>query len=371
MKYDLSVAVIISMMILISCQESADRSQDAPRPFEASHYDQEYWISYFESSDNGLWENDTLKHITYKREGHLSTSSGEEVSVFRPYSMCVYDGNIYITDAGVYQIVALDEGYSELWRAGDQGEGPGHFTMMTSLAATKDFVLALNSGLSRVEVFDRETGDYSHSFQFMGAEDIITIDDSTVAIGSRMNSDGDIHIVDVHGDILQSFGVTETLEYHNIPRSDLMRLAYDSNGRICIFNRYEGRLAIYDIDSEECIYRGSRSYPSEPRGPLSLISENGEERQVYFPIGGNVFLGYENTINVVLCNVMQDRSFISDPEYLDYAPVTLIDRYNWEGSYLDTYCLPDSCISHVTMLSEDMMIGRNYAEGAIKVFSVE
>lgn len=329
------------------------------------------WKMYLESTDDGLWEGDSHKSVVYNSTAQYCDTSGQVLEVFRPSSFCEYDDNVYIADAATFQIIACDSNGSVLWRTGGRGEGPGHFTMMTSIAAVNNYIFALNPGLSRIEVFHRETGEYSHSFPFIAAEDIIALNDSTIAVGSRMGTGGDICVLDVEGDILKEFGETETVDYYSIPRSDLMRLCADDSGRICIYNRYEGLLAIYDIESEACLFRGSRTYPATPEPPREMINEDGEKRLVFFPIGGNAYTGPHGAINIIICNIMQDGTFISDPTYLDYAPITAVDRYDWEGNYLDSYCLPDSCINRVLYLPDGRIIARNYVEGSIKIFSNE
>lgn len=365
----LLLAILSIVFASIGC-ESSESHSDQPQDHATLDYEVMHeWKLYLESSDDGLWEDNIQHSVTFSTVDQYGDSSGQVLEVYRPVSLCEYDGNVYITDAATYQIIACDSDGSELWRAGGQGEGPGEFTMMTSIAAVNDYVLALNPGLSRIEVFFRDSGEYSHSITFVAAEDIIAIDDSTVAVGSRMGTNGDIHILDVQGETLSEFGVTETIDYYSIPRSDLMRLCTDGNGRICIFNRYEGLLAIYDIESEECCFRGSRTYPATPEPPLETVDDNGDVRFVHFPIGGNAYCGPGGMINVIVCNIMQDGSFISDPDYLDFAPITAVDRYDWEGNYLDSYCLPDSCINRAVYLQDGRIIARNYAEGSVQVFT--
>ena len=144
-----------------------------------------------------------------------------------------------------------------------------------------------------------------------------------------------------------------------------MRICVSANGKVALFNRYEGLLVIYDSATEECVYRGSRNYPASPTPPEDFINSSGEERTMFFPVGGNVFCGPEGMLNVVVCNYMDDGPFISDPEYLDFAPVTAVDRYDWDGSYLDSYCLPDSSINYVAGLPDGRVVARNFAEGII------
>ncbi len=45
--------------------------------------------------------------------------------------------------------------------------------------------------------------------------------------------------------------------------------------------------------------------------------------------------------------------------------VTAVDRYDWDGSYLDSYCLPDTSINYVAGLPDGRVVARNFAEGII------
>ena len=326
------------------------------------------WVSYLQSSDQGLWEESANSILFYRNDGPFIDEELPEPAIYRPYAVCSFEDTVYVTDTAKYQIVALDGNGSVLWKAGGEGEGPGHFTMMTSLAVSKNYIAALNYAQSRIEFFNKD-GSFSHSTGFVGAEDIVAISDSLFAVASSMEHGGDIHILDPNDGVLSSFGEVETIHYANIPRSDLLRLCSGPNGILCLYNRYEGLLAIYDIYTKECLFRGSRNYPASPEPPREERNSSGETRMAFFPIGGNTFVGPDGMLNVVICNLMEDGSFISDPEYLDFAPITAIDRYDWEGNYLDSYCLPDSCINYVTCLPDGRIIGRNFAEGTLREFS--
>jgi len=326
------------------------------------------WTEYMQSTDNALWK-DSIEHlISYRFLGHLYDEESLDIPVYAPFAVCCYSDTIFVTDASTKEIVALDFNGEVLWKAGGEGEGPGEFSMMTTLAVSSRYVAASNIHLERVEIFNRD-GSYFNSFPVTRAQDIVALDDTTFIVGSTEEDGGDLHILNTNRGIVRSFGQANMNHYEGMLRPDLMRLSIGGGGRIAIFNRYEGLLAIYDIETEECIFRGSREYPSTPTPPESFTDSEGVTRILKFPIGGNAFLGPEGMLNVVICNYMDDGSFISDPDYLDFAPVTGVDRYNWDGVYLDSYCLPDSSINYASLLSnENTLIGVNFAEGILCVF---
>ncbi len=322
------------------------------------------WKEYLESSDDGLWEDMKEHSLEYRYLGYFCEEQDLEPEIYSPFAVCSFADTIYVTDASTKQVVALDSEGSVLWKAGSPGEGPGHFGQMTTLAASRRYVAVLNRSLRRIEFFNRD-GSFSHNIQFAEPQDITALDDTTFLVASSFEPGGDIHIVDSDSGIVRSFGEVAINLYEGLFRVDLMRICAGGNDRVALFNRYEGLLAIYDIDSEECIYRGNREYPATPSPPRAFTTESGEERMVMFPIGGNAFRGPEGMLNVVVCNYMDDGSFISDPDYLDFAPITAVDRYDWDGNYLDSYCLPDSSINYVTLLPDGGLVARNFAEGIL------
>lgn len=356
-------AMIIFVFLLISCGGEEEQTQaDSYQEMHANDsilVQSREWVEYFESSDVGLWE-DSLNHLLeYTITGPLVVESEIEPVLFQPFALCSYGDTVFVTDAATRKILALDSNGKILWSIGGQGEGPGLFVHMSTIAVSECYVAALNYALARIDFFNRD-GSFSHSLSFQLPQDIVCIDDTTFAVASSQNPGGQIHIVNPATGVLKSFGSAEFDKYADILRMDLMRLCYGGNGRIALFNRYEGLLAIYDIETEERIFGGSRSYPATPTAPISYIGEDGRDHMVFFPIGGNAFLGPEGMLNVIICNYMDDGSFISDPEYLDFAPITCVDRYDWDGNYLDSYCLPDSCINFVTRLPNGDIVGCNF-----------
>lgn len=326
------------------------------------------WTEYMQSSDNGLWEDQPEHSNIYSFLGHLYDEESLEIPVYSPFAVCCYSDTIFVTDASTKEVVALDANGAVLWKAGGEGEGPGEFSIVTTLAVSRKYIAALNIHLSRVELFNRD-GSFANSFSITRPQDIVALNDTTFLIGSTEEQDGDLHILNTNRGIIRSFGQANMHHYDRMLRPDLMRLCIGGDGRVAIFNRYEGLLSIYDIETEESIFIGSREYPSDPTPPEPYTADNGETQLVFFPIGGNAFLGPEGMLNVIICNYMDDGSFISDPDYLDFAPVTGVDRYDWDGNYLDSYCLPDSCINFVSVVpDENRLIGRNFTEGVLCVF---
>lgn len=369
MRISVLLIAVIGVLILSCVNNTGEATSATSDSTETDIYSTDpdvasEWIEYLESSDDGAWEDIEEHSLTYRYMGLFCDEEALELAVYRPFALCISADTIFVSDAGTQQIVALDLEGEVLWKAGGEGEGPGHFPSVTTLAVSGTYVAGLNYHLSRIEFFHRD-GSFSHSMGFGGPQDIAAIDDTTFVVASWTEPGGDIHILNSEQGIVRSFGEVEMIHYGDIPRSDLMRICVGDNGRLALFNRYEGLLAIYDIDTEECIYRGSRTYPAKPAPPQTVVDSDGEEGLMFAPIGGNAFRGPDGMLNILIPNYMEDGSFISDPEYLDFAPVTAVDRYDWNGNYLDSYCLPDSCLNYAVGLPDGRVVARNFAEGVL------
>ncbi len=62
---------------------------------------------------------------------------------------------------------------------------------------------------------------------------------------------------------------------------------------------------------------------------------------VAWPVLGRPFLGPDSTlcVNLPAFNSNAEFRFHSTP-FEEYSPVTVIDRYDFQGNYLDSFCIP-------------------------------
>jgi len=186
------------------------------------------WTEYLQSSDNGLWEDSTEHTLSYRYLGHLYDEEDLDIPVYSPFAVCCYSDTIFVTDAATKQIIAMDDEGSVLWKAGGEGEGPGEFSTMTTLAVSGKYVAVLNIHLGRIELFNRD-GSFSHSIQVTRSQDIVALDDTTFIVASTEECGGDLHIINANGEIERSFGQANLDHYDGILRLDLKRL--------CVFER--------------------------------------------------------------------------------------------------------------------------------------
>jgi hypothetical protein len=355
--------IVVASAVLVTLGCANQRSpHTSSEPLDASGQSVAEWREYMQSSDDGQWENDESHAIRYNRSGTINDPESVTPLFYQPRAICARGDTIYVTETATMKIMAVDTLGNILWEAGGLGEGPGLFPMVTTVAASDRYIAAPNYMQGSIEIFNRD-GTYFNSITFSEAQDIAAISDTSFIVASDEEPGGHLHIVTVAGERLSSFGEAPLHNYTDIPRMDLMRICFSGTDRVAIFNRYEGLLNIYDINTRECIYSGGRSYPMSVQPPM--WQEDGTSRNA--SVGGGAFMGNEGMINFLIPNLMEDGSFFSDPDYNDFAPITAVDRYDWNGNYLDTYCLPDTCINYAAPLSNGRLAVKSYAEGCIRL----
>ena len=357
-----TLTIALSVLLFFSCS----RSDEPINAQGMQHQIPDGEWNRFLNSGEGLWANSPEHTISFTAMVNLTDPESMTPVIYKAGSVCSVGDTLYVTDSATKKVVAIDLQGNLLWEAGGEGEGPGEFPSIITIAASGSCIAVPNHMLSRIEFFERD-GTFIRSIIFPEVQDITAINDTTFIVASDEEPGGHLHMITASGEKLRSFGAAPMDTYENIPRIDLMRICFNGEDRVAVFNRYEATLAIFDINTEEIIFQGSRPYPDTPTLPSTL--EDG--RRIHFPVGGNAFTGPEGMINVMLSNVMNDGTFISDPEYLDFAPVTIVDRYDWNGTYLDTYSLPDSCVNWATTLQDGNLVIKNYAEGALKLLELD
>lgn len=323
------------------------------------------WTDYLQSSDVGLWEENLGHAKLYRLTKQLTFDNCLFIPEFSPYTLCCNSDTIFITNAKTQEIVALDCNGDIFWKTGGLGGGPGEFTKITTLAVSDLYVAAIGYQSWQIELFNRD-GSYSDSIRIIRPQDIVSVNDSTFILASVEEPGGDLHLANPSSGIFKSFGEfpTGTSGYLH----DFVRLCYDGSSLIAVFNRYDGQLSIYDIFTEELVFSGSRNYPSIQVAPKAFNVAPGLVQISYFPIGGNVFLDNQGILNVVISGFLDDGSFFGSSDSVGFAPVTCVDRYDWDGNYLDSYCLPASHINFVAVLPDDRLVALDNSEKIIYIF---
>lgn len=227
-----------------------------------------------------------------------------------------------------------------------------------------------NTGLNRVDFFSH-SGEFKTTVSTENPEALIAISDTIFAVLSGDNQTAIINIIHADSGLIRSFGKlvpdsSMTMGFHF--RNNL-RGVFIPPDIIAVISRYEHQLYIFNLQTEELVFSGVRDLPCKPSPPYrNYNEETGNITTIFFPSKSSVFKGPEGMINIVVDEYMSDGSLLHSNRHNNYAPVTVIDRYDLTGTYLDSYCLPDSGIYCARMLQDGRFVGAQQGTGKVMLY---
>ncbi|MBN2587774.1 MAG: hypothetical protein JXR55_10820 [Candidatus Fermentibacteraceae bacterium] len=340
MKY-----VVAASALLMACggppaQSGGEMVESSESPYSCDPDTMAKWIAWAEASDEGLWEGDPEHEVRFS---FIRSYGGEEVMdppFFSIRDVEVSGDSIFIADASGCRVVCMGLDGSVIWTAGEQGEGPGHFNAVYKIAVNGGYVLVADGMLDKVEIMDR-SGRVLDLVPVGNPTDVLFVDDSTFAVLSEMEPGGDVHVFAVSGEKLFSFGEAQWFRH---PENVTFRmqdsfnalLAPDSVLLVSMWNTYH--LYPCHLGSRTVGRDIAREYPTEVREP-EFHTDGDQMGGQFYRNMGRLFVGPEGMLNVELANYTRNGQ-IRSAEDTTLAPVKLIDRYDWDWNYLDSYCLP-------------------------------
>jgi hypothetical protein len=299
------------------------------------------WQDWAMRSDEGLWENDPAHCVQLTL---VQTFGGEDNPVPPFYSvkwMQVSGDTLFIADRARECLVCMNSAGEVLWEYGAPGEGPGCFCRIGPIAVSDSWLAICNIDGDRIELITR-SGELIEVFNILNPLYVETIDPETFAVLSIAEAGGDVHLFDINSGYLTSFGECPWQGGEFIQRSTNAFSAQCIDDRYLIVNHFfEYRIVVFDVFEEELVAEFVRNHPSGSL-PSSSVSMREDESiaGIFFFLLGKMFIGPEGAINIKLDAIQKDGSVISSRTTIGPAPVTVIDRYNLTGEYLDSYCIP-------------------------------
>ncbi len=201
-----SLILIISILVLsmlFSCEEDRDEAQGA-RSYD--EYEQntgipldtlEKWTAYVQSSDEGLWEDDPDHSLILGRVAALGGENDLSPPFYDPLYIHVISDTLLIADQATQELVCMNSSGELFWKAGDIGEGPGHFHGIGTMANAGNLIAVANTGLDRIDIFTC-SGEFSRTISIQSPEDLIGVSDSTIIVLSGTEPNGDVHLVNLN-----------------------------------------------------------------------------------------------------------------------------------------------------------------------------
>ena len=319
----------------------------------------EKW-SVWASSSDGLWENDESKRVEVIRSNTYGGEDDLTPPFFSANFIAVYGDTIYIADGSQESLIAMNSNGDKIWSTGQLGEGPGDFAMIGDVARNSDIIAVCNNANNRLDFFSID-GTYQSSIPVSGPQNVILLSDSTGLVASKSQPGGNIHYFNRFTGIERSFGQGEWERMpSNYPRRDLF-IANNSMGRVACVSQFEDNLFIYDSETGETLHSGTRDFPADP---------SADSNGTMFTVYATIFLGPDSMINIPIPNIMTNGEYMGSGGSF-HTPVTIVDRYNWDGNYLDSYLLPDSMLGGVVYSDKLGFVGLQWGTSEIHRYELQ
>ncbi len=299
------------------------------------------WQNWAMRSDEGLWENDSSHDVQLSLQQMYGGEDNPNPPFFSVKWMQVSGDTLFIADRARECLVCMTSNGEVLWEYGAPGEGPGCFSRIGSIAVSDSWLAICNIDGDRVELISR-AGEPRQAFEIINPLYVEAINSETFAVLSRAEAGGDIHLFDINNGYLVSFGECPWQGGELIQRSTNAFSAQFINNRYLVVNHFfEYKIVVFDVLEEELVTEFVRNHPSGslPSSSVTEFDDGGIAGTFYFLLG-KMFVGPEGAINVRLDAIQKDGSVINSRTTIGPAPVTIIDRYNLAGEYLDSYCVP-------------------------------
>ena len=138
---------VLMFFLFIACGGQTPRAElitEDVQPTESY----ENWVAWAEQSGSGLWEDGSHRFS-------LSQAQVYGRSDFPPFynveGFSIKNGVMYVSDPLDNCLAAVDVAAGELlWKAGEQGEGPGHFNGISEVAAGDSCIAVCDMGNNRI-----------------------------------------------------------------------------------------------------------------------------------------------------------------------------------------------------------------------------
>ncbi len=346
------LVVFAAIVFLTSCNADSNQDvvQETPSNISAAFQDTlQKWEDYMESSAVGLWEDSMQYDLQIER---IHTFGGEDhpnPPFFDPLFVHVIGDTLIITDEATQSLVCMDTTGTILWRFGEGGEGPGYFAAIGQVDVCGDTIGVINNGLSFIELLSRDGVLIGRLGAVERPMDFSFIDSNRLAVFSKKQPGGDVHIVDIRADsILYSFGDGEWVTYPNSGAYCTVWGLFLPQDSVVYMGMYESKLVFGSMRDRTSSWIETREMPFEITECTSYYDEETNTfRGMAYSRHVSLCIGPHGELNMVFFNVMHNGEMARGRNISDRPPVTAVDRFDRFGTYLDTYCLPDSSISRI------------------------
>jgi len=308
------------------------------------------WIDWAEESDDGLWEDDSHRFILEESIVY----GGQEIPPFFNVEGFDFKGDtLFVSDPADQSLAAVSLSCGEqIWKVGEQGEGPGHFNSICEIASGPSRIAVCDMGNSRVTLLNY-SGEFLSEIPVQCPFDVMWKGDTLFVLSLAESKP--LNMYNSDGEFLGSCG--------ELPE-ELSLLAYANrhlhgmvtpDGNVLVISRFVG--GIWKIDPDT----GTTELFSEislPQGEMVNDLASGS----FMVLCRDVFIGPDGMVNVILPVFTEEGGNLFDGGEMQQT--TAIHRYNWDGDYLDSWVIEGTV--GVVLLHEDLLYSADrYADGVV------
>ena len=317
------------------------------------------------SSDEGLWEDSIGRRVLVERADRFCLSDSMRAIGFVPGVLDTHDHWIVVSDHFTHQVLLADTSGSIHWIVGETGEGPGRYCSGPRCSVGPGGICAWDMRLQKIDLYDfngnlqKTINEYTNLALWL---------DDRVVLVAVMTDDGLVRVLDPATGDRVGTGCDEHLwSWENVPCYKYGVHATDI-GKVASVSFSHTHLVIADLSSMDVELSPGRALPFQLPENGEVGEEGGNVGFIKYYLYAGMFIGPHDMINLVVCCPNTDGAFPKAVSYSDRV-FTLVDRYDWDGSYLDSYFIPMSGIACVDYL-DGYLYAINYNDEAVYRFRV-
>ncbi len=309
------------------------------------------WIDWAEESGDGLWEDGSHRFILEESVVY----GGQEMPPFFNVEGFDFKGDtLFVSDPADQSLaaVSLTSG-RQIWKAGEQGEGPGHFNGISEIAAGPSRIAVCDMGNSRVTLLNY-SGQFLSNIPVQCPFDVMWKGDTlfvlSLAEGKPLN------MYNTDGEFLDSFGeLPEELSYLAYANRHLHGVV-SPDGSILVISRFVNGIWRIDPATNSTELFGDVSFPQGEM--VNDLASGG-----FMVLCRDIFVGPDGMVNVILPVFAQDGSNLFEGEKVQ-EKTTAIHRYTWDARYLDSWII-DGTVGEILMHNNTLYSADRYTDGVV------
>lgn len=353
MKLIPGVSIMISLLVIcFSCGENpipeieTDETETAiEQPDTLTQ-----WVSWAEKSGDGLWEDGN--HRFQLREAEVY--GGQEIPPFFNVEGFSFKGDtMYVSDPADQSLaaVSLITG-KQLWKAGEQGEGPGYFNGIGEVAVGTSVIAVCNMSNNRISLLSH-SGEFLMNISIQCPYDVMWKGDTLYVLS--LAEEKPLNMYSIQGEFLGSCGeLPEELDYLRYCNRHLHGVLIQ-DGCVLVISRFVS--GIWKIDP----VTGLTELFSEtvfPQGEIVNDLQSGR----FMVLCRDIFIGPEGMVNVILPMFTEEGGRLSDGG--EPQMTTVIHRYSMDGEYLDSWAM-NGTVGIALMHEGQLFTVDRYADGVV------